>query len=142
MVYILVQSIYRKEKKMFINDALAQTADLASAASAAAASSPQTSMASTLVQLALIFLIFYFILIRPQQKKIAQHQTMLDAIKKGDKIVTGGGIYGTVTKADEEKLEVEIAKGIIITVSRATVRNVIDGEEPAAKPADKAVKKK
>ena len=67
---------------------------------------------------------------------------MLDAITKGDKIVTGGGIYGTVTKADEEKLEVEIAKGIIITVSRATVRNVIDGEEPAAKPADKAVKKK
>ncbi len=58
---------------MFINDALAQTA---------AAATPQVSMTSTFVQLALIFVIFYFMLIRPQQKKIKQHQMMLEAIKK------------------------------------------------------------
>mgnify|MGYP001140922894 FL=1 len=75
---------------MFVNDALAQTA---------AAAAPQASVASTLIQLALIFIVFYFILIRPQQKKISQHQAMLEAIKKGDKIITGGGIYGTATTA-------------------------------------------
>ncbi len=123
---------------MFINDALAQTA----------AAAPQTSAASTLIQLALIFIVFYFILIRPQQKKISQHQAMLEAIKKGDKIITGGGIYGTVTKADAVKLEVKIAEGLTVTVNRATVRDVVnDGEEntpaaPKAKKQAKAVEKK
>ena len=105
---------------MFVSDALAQTA---------AAAAPQASVASTLVQLALIFLVFYFILIRPQQKKIAQHQAMLDAIKAGDKVITGGGVYGTVTKADEMKLDVKIAEGLVITVNRATIRDVINDEK-------------
>lgn len=134
MVYIRVQLIYYKEKKMFINDALAQ----------ATTAVPQTSMISTLIQLALIFLVFYFILIRPQQKKISQHQAMLNSIKKGDKIITGGGIYGIVTKADDIELEVEIAKGIIITVCRATVRDIIDEKniEPKAKKTTKKPEKK
>lgn len=94
----------------------------------AAAAAPQASVASTLIQLALIFIVFYFILIRPQQKKISQHQAMLEAIKKGDKIITGGGIYGTVTKADRIKLEVKIAEGLTVTVNRATVRDVVNDE--------------
>lgn len=124
---------------MFVNDALAQTA---------AAAAPQASVASTLIQLALIFIVFYFILIRPQQKKISQHQAMLEAIKKGDKIITGGGIYGTVTKADGIKLEVKIAEGLTITVNRATVRDVVNDEgentapAPKAKKQSKAVEKK
>ncbi len=117
---------------MFINYALAQTA---------AAATPQVSMTSTFVQLALIFVIFYFMLIRPQQKKIKQHQMMLEAIKKGDHVITGGGIYGTVTKADPEKLEVKIAEGLTVTVSRMTVRDVIDPQaQPVAPAAPKAKK--
>ncbi len=123
---------------MFINDALAQTA---------AAAAPQASVASTLIQLALIFLIFYFILIRPQQKKINQHQAMLEAIKTGDKVITGGGVYGTVTKADGIKLDVKIAENLVITVNRATIRDVVNDEEKETgskqnKKKNKAVEKK
>ncbi len=124
---------------MFINDALAQTA---------AATAPQASVASTLIQLALIFIVFYFILIRPQQKKISQHQAMLEAIKKGDKIITGGGVYGTVTKADAIKLDVKIADNLIIAINRATVRDVVNDEEEHVaaalknKKSSKAVEKK
>lgn len=119
---------------MFVNDALAQTA---------VAAAPQASVASTLIQLALIFLVFYFILIRPQQKKINQHQAMLDAIKAGDKVITGGGVYGTVTKANDEKLDVKIAEGLVITVHRATIRDVINDEKKeSGKKQTKAVEKK
>ena len=106
---------------MFVNDALAQTA---------AAAAPQASVASTLIQLALIFIVFYFILIRPQQKKISQHQAMLEAIKKGDKIITGGGIYGTVTKADGIKLEVKIAEGLTVTAPPSATSSTTKGKPP------------
>ena len=71
---------------MFINDALAQTAGVAAT----------SSTMSMMVQLVLIFLVFYFILIRPQQKKIREHEVMLNAIKKSDQIITGGGVLGVV----------------------------------------------
>lgn len=74
--------------------------------------------------LVLIFAIFYFLLIRPQQKRQKQHQNKLKAIDKGDSIITGGGIKGKVKKANETELEVEIAKGVTITVLRATVMDV------------------
>ena len=101
---------------MLINDAFAQTAGMA----------PTGSTAGVIVQLLLIFVIFYFILIRPQQKKIKQHEAMLLAIKRGDKIITGGGVYGVVEKATDEKLDVKIAEGVVVSVYRATVRQVID----------------
>ena len=101
---------------MLINDAFAQTAGMA----------PTGSTAGVIVQLLLIFVIFYFILIRPQQKKIKQHEAMLLAIKRGDKIITGGGVYGVVEKATDEKLDVKIAEGVVVSVYRATVRQAID----------------
>lgn len=110
---------------MFINDAFAQTAGIAASGSSV----------GMVVQLLLIFIIFYFILIRPQQKKIREHESMLNAIKKGDKIITGGGIYAVVEKANDEKLEVKIAEGINVVVYRATVRQVID--EKVAMPTAK-----
>ena len=113
---------------MFISDAFAQTAG-------AAAANSTTGM---IVQLVLIFVIFYFILIRPQQKKIREHEAMLNAIKKGDKVITGGGIYGVVEKANEDKLDVKIAEGIIVVVHRATVRDVVD--EKIAMPVAKTEK--
>ena len=101
---------------MLINDAFAQTAGVAATG----------STAGVIVQLLLIFAIFYLILIRPQQKKIKQHEAMLLSIKRGDKIVTGGGVCGVVEKATDDKLEVKIAEGVVVTVYRSTVRQLID----------------
>ncbi len=124
---------------MFISEAFAQAGDAAAA---------QGSVYGTLIQLGLIFVIFYVLLIRPQQKKIKQHEAMLMAIKKGDKVITGGGIYGKVVKAEDGGIElvVEIADGLNVTVNRATIRDVVNEEnfKPAkieTKPAkNKAAK--
>ena len=85
----------------------------------------------TLVPLILIFVVFYFLLIRPQQKKAKMHREMLLNIRRGDKIVTGGGIIGTVTKVvSDDELAVEIAEGIRIRVQRALVAAVLSRTEP------------
>lgn len=119
---------------MFISDALAQTAEAAEYVSA-------NSVSGTLIQLGLIFLIFYFLLIRPQQKKLKQHEEMLIAIKKGDKIITGGGVYATVVKAEGDILTVKIADGVEIKVSRLTVRETITDEAQKPVPEKKNTKK-
>tara|TARA_B100001245_G_scaffold236029_1_gene225428 strand:- start:3263 stop:3550 length:288 start_codon:yes stop_codon:yes gene_type:complete len=73
------------------------------------------------IPLILIFAIFYFFLIRPQQKKAKQHKTMVENLKRGDKIVTTGGIVGSVERIiDNEKVEVEIADNVKVEVVRAT----------------------
>ncbi len=86
----------------------------------------------------LIFIIFYFFLIRPQQKKVKEHKAMLDAIRRGDRIVTNGGIVGLVTKVlpDERALMVEIADEIKVKVMRDMVANVVSKTEPV--PAEKS----
>ena len=102
---------------MFINDALAQTS---------ATAAQQGSVFATVVQQALIFLIFYLLLIRPQQKRIKQHEALLAAIKKGDQVITGGGIFAKVINADNPlELTVEIAPNLEVRVSRASIRDVI-----------------
>ncbi len=102
---------------MFITEALAatETAQVAEV----------NPMVGFLVQLVLVFGIFYFLLIRPQQKKIKEHENMLNAIKPKDEIITGGGVYAKVVKADNEILTVEIAKGVEIKISRSSVREVV-----------------
>ena len=102
---------------MFITDAIA-----AAETTSVVTPSPITSL---LTQLVLVFCIFYFLLIRPQQKKMKEHENMLNAIKPKDEVITGGGVYGKVVSADEKTLIVEIAKGVEIKVSRSTVREVI-----------------
>ena len=87
----------------------------------AQASAQQPSMFASFIPLILIFLIFYFLLIRPQQKKQKEHRKLLDNIIRGDEIMTSGGILGKVTKTDGEKLSVEIAKNVNVTVFRSTV---------------------
>lgn len=88
----------------------------------------------------LIFMVFYFFLIRPQQKKADQQAAMIKALKKGDKIVTSGGIVGTVTKVDDEAyVMVEIAKDVQIKVVRSTISNLV---EDLAKAKDKPSKEK
>lgn len=82
--------------------------------------------------LILIFVVFYFLLIRPQQKKMKEHRQMLDALRRGDKVVTGGGIIGTVTKVGEnDEVTVEIAEGIRVRVRQSTISSVESKTEPA-----------
>lgn len=81
--------------------------------------------------LILIFIVFYFLLIRPQQKKMKQHRETLEGIRRGDKIVTGGGILATVTKVDNEsELTVEIAKDVKVKIQRSTVTGVVNRTDP------------
>ena len=101
---------------MFINDAFAQ---------AAGGSAGGTDITSTIIQLALIFVIFYLLLIRPQQKKIKQHEAMLTTVKRGDKVLTGGGIVGTVEKVVGDEIEVTIAKDVTVKILRATIRDIV-----------------
>jgi preprotein translocase subunit YajC len=98
------------------------------------------SVIMQLLPLILIFAVFYFLLIRPQQKKMKDHRAMLQALKRNDKVVTGGGIVGTITKVrdDSDEIEVEIAAGVRILVLRGTIGSVVKPPEAAndAKPAD------
>jgi len=91
---------------------------------------------SALVQflpLVLIFIVFYFLLIRPQQKKQKDHRTMLEALRRGDRVVTGGGIVGTVSKViGPEEVEVDIAQNVRVRVLRSTISSVLSKPDPAA----------
>ncbi|WP_163849602.1 preprotein translocase subunit YajC [Pseudooceanicola aestuarii] len=82
--------------------------------------------------LILIFAIMYFLLIRPQQKKVKQHQAMVEAVRRGDQVITQGGIVGKVAKVrDDGEVEVEIAEGVKIRVIKSTLANVVSKTEPA-----------
>lgn len=88
----------------------------------------------SLLPLVLIFVVFYFLLIRPQQKKMKAHRALVDAVKRGDRIVTGGGMMGTVTKVtNDNELQVEIAEGVKVKIVRGTIQEVISKTEPADK---------
>ncbi|MDD4556417.1 MAG: preprotein translocase subunit YajC [Alphaproteobacteria bacterium] len=100
---------------MLITEAFANTAG----------SLDSQSVMATVIQLGLIFLIFYLLLIRPQQKKMKEHTNMLEAIKIGDKIITGGGIYAKVLKVNGLELTVEISSGVEVVVNRMSVREVV-----------------
>lgn len=86
---------------------------------------------SGLFMMVIIFAIFYLILIRPQQKKMKEHRKLIDEIKKGDHVVTAGGIIGMVEGATPEKLTVKIAEGVKVKVTRSSVAHVISAEEAA-----------
>ncbi len=108
---------------MFISPAYAQAAGGAGGGSGLEAMLP----------LVLIFVVFYFLLIRPQQKKMKQHKAQLSAIRRGDKIVTGGGIIGTVTKVNENdnEIQVEIAPDVKVKVQRELISTVLSKTDPA-----------
>ena len=84
------------------------------------------------VPLILIFAIMYFLLIRPQQKKVKEHQAMVGAVRRGDQVVTQGGLMGKVTKVKEEnEIEVEVADGVKVRVVQNTIAQVLSKTEPA-----------
>ncbi|MCF6288204.1 MAG: preprotein translocase subunit YajC [Proteobacteria bacterium] len=98
-----------------ISDAVAQAADAA----------PQTSGFASLIPLILIFVVMYFLLIRPQQKKMKSHQAMVQALGKGDEITTNGGILGKIISLDDSFVTVEIAQNVTIKLQRGSVAAVL-----------------
>lgn len=85
------------------------------------------------VPLILIFAIMYFLLIRPQQKKLKDHQKMVEGLSRGDQVVTQGGLIGKVTKVkDNNEIEVEVADGVKVRVVQSTITSVINRPEPAS----------
>ena len=86
------------------------------------------------IPLLLIFAIMYFLLIRPQQKKMKEHTKMVGALRRGDQVVTQGGLIGKVVKVKEDnELEVELAQGVKVRVVQSTIAQVLSKTEPAAK---------
>ena len=105
---------------MFVTPAFAQAAGGASSAF------------SSFVPLILIFAIMYFLMIRQQQKKAKQHKAMIDSLRRGDQVVTSGGVLGKVSKvSDDGIVEIEIAEGVKVRVMRATIAQVLNKTEPA-----------
>jgi preprotein translocase subunit YajC len=88
----------------------------------------------TFLPIILIFVVFYFLLIRPQQKKAKQHREMVTALRRGDKVVTAGGLIGTVTKIiNDTEAQVELAEGVRVRVMRHTISEVLSRIEAAGK---------
>ena len=86
------------------------------------------------IPIILIFVIMYFLLIRPQQKKLKEHKNMVDNLRRGDQVLTQGGILGKITKVKEgEEIEVELAKDVKVSIIRSTIVNVLSKTEPAKK---------
>ncbi len=101
-------------------------------AQAAAGGSDASSMMVQLAPLALIFVVFYFFLIRPQQQKAKQQRAMLDAVRRGDRIVTAGGLIGTIAKVvSNEEVQVDLADNVRVRVVRSTISQVLAKTEPA-----------
>src|SRR5687767_8645346 len=115
--------------KKRISQAMTTTSLLAAAAPSAGA-----SFFVQTIPLVLIFVIFWFLLIRPQQKRMKEHQAQVAAVKKGDRVITGGGLIGKVTKVGDTEVEVELSQGVRVQVVKSTLSQVID--PTAAKPAN------
>jgi preprotein translocase subunit YajC len=106
---------------MFVTPAYAQAAG-------GAAANPIMQFAPLIA----IFAIMYFLLIRPQQKKMKEHQQMIENIRRGDQVITQGGIIGKVVKVREDgELEVEIADAVKVRVIKGTITQVLNKTEPA-----------
>ncbi|MDE2082848.1 MAG: preprotein translocase subunit YajC [Burkholderiales bacterium] len=101
---------------MFISQAFAQTTG--------AAGSTESSLL-TMAPLVLMFVVLYFIMIRPQMKKQKEHRAMIDALAKGDEVVVGGGVIGRVAKLGETFLQVEVSSGVELQVQRSAVVQVL-----------------
>ncbi|MDO5659037.1 MAG: preprotein translocase subunit YajC [Paracoccus sp. (in: a-proteobacteria)] len=81
---------------------------------------------SFLVPMALLFAIMYFLILRPQQKRLREHRTLVEGLKRGDEVVTQGGLIGKVTDVKDNEINVEIAPGVKVRVVRATVAQIVN----------------
>ncbi|MEO1656803.1 MAG: preprotein translocase subunit YajC [Pseudomonadota bacterium] len=106
---------------------------LISTANAQDAAAPAPNPIMSFVPFILIMVVFYFLIIRPQQQQRKKHQEMVAGVKRGDIVVTSGGLVGKVTKAsDDAEIQVEIADGVQVTVMKGTLADVRAKTEPAA----------
>ena len=105
---------------MFISSAFAQTAP-----AAAAGGSDMMSSLTGMLPLVLMFVVLYFVMIRPQMKKQKEHRAMIDALAKGDEVATAGGLLGKVTKMGESYLSLELAPGIEVQLQRSAIVQVL-----------------
>ncbi len=104
---------------MFISQAIAQTAP------AAAGGASTESTLFSLLPLVLMFVVLYFIMIRPQMKRQKEHKAMIEAVAKGDEVVIGGGMLGKISKLGETYLSVEVANNVEVQVQRAAIIQVL-----------------
>ena len=104
---------------MFISSAFAQTAP------AAAAGGDMMSSLASMLPLLLMFVVLYFVMIRPQMKKQKEHRAMIDALAKGDEVVTAGGLLGRVSKIGEGFIGIELAQGVEVQMQRSSVVQVM-----------------
>ncbi|MGI9511238.1 MAG: preprotein translocase subunit YajC [Geminicoccaceae bacterium] len=106
-----------KRNAMFIKEAFAQSAGAGGG-----------DFLVSMLPLILIFVVFYFLLIRPQQQKMKTHRAMIAAVKRGDKVLTAGGIFGTITKVEEAEdiVMLEIAKDVRVRVARSTISDLVN----------------
>lgn len=128
---------------MFISTAYAQVTD---------AAQTQGFDIMSFMPFILLIVVFYFLLIRPQQKKMKEHQTMISNLSRGDKVVTAGGLIGKIQKIGEnEEIDLEISSGVTVKVLRSTIQNVMGASSSvkstiaanaAPKKPQKATKKK
>ena len=110
-----------------------------SPAYAQAGAPPQQDIFVTMLPFVFIFAIMYFLIIRPQQRRAREHREMLEALRRGDEIVTSGGLLAKITKVKEgeDEVEVEIANGVKVRVVKSTILSVASKTEPAAADAKK-----
>ena len=108
---------------------------LAYAQSAPASGGPEGNILATLIPFALIFVVFYFLLILPQQKKSKSLKKMLESLKKGDRVVTLGGIIGTITSIAQDVVTLQVSDNVRIKVVRDSVTGFRKGEEEGEKSA-------
>jgi preprotein translocase subunit YajC len=104
----------------------------------AASPGPMDYLNSLIVPTMMIIGIMYFMMIRPQQKRLKEHRDMVAAIRRGDTVVTSGGIIGKVAKVDDNELQIEIADGVRIKVLRGTISEIRGKTEPAASSKPKS----
>lgn len=111
---------------MFIPSAFAQTSGATAPGGA--------SFIVQLLPLVLIFAVFYFLLIRPQQKKMKEQRALIDAVKKGDQVITAGGMVGKVVRVDDSYVDLEISQGVKVKVVKSTLADVV--QPGSIKPAN------
>ena len=104
---------------MFISSAFAQTAP------AAAAGGDMQSSLMSMLPLVLMFVVLYFVMIRPQMKKQKEHRSMIEAVAKGDEVVTAGGVLGKISKIGDNYLGLEVSNGVEIQIQRSAVVQVL-----------------
>jgi len=107
---------------------LLQFADVAYAAASPPGGGGSSAIVTQLLFFAAIFAIFYFLLIRPQQKQKRDRATMLTALKKGDRVATSGGLYGTITGLDEHKVTLRVADQVRLEFDRSAVARVVESQ--------------